>query len=182
MDGYGMSKTNLVKLLVLSSIVGVTVFLAFYSRQPQPVEKGEKAPDFLLPTLADNKISLSDLHGRVVVLNFWATWCPPCVEETPSLNRFSEQMEAQGVTVIGVSVDRDAAALEKFVANAQLIFPIARDPQQTVSSRYGTFKFPESYIIDLDGRIAEKLIGAVNWQDERIVNLVSGLARARKSP
>jgi peroxiredoxin len=91
-------------------------------------------------------------------------------------------MEPQGVTVIGVSVDRDAAALEKFVANAQLNFPIARDPQQTVSSRYGTFKFPESYIIDLDGRIAEKLIGAVNWQDERIVNLVSGLAHARKSP
>ena len=114
-----MSKINVIRLLVLSAIVGVTVFLAFHSRQPEAVRPGQRAPDFTLPALSPGTISLSDFRNRVVVLNFWATWCPPCVEETPSLRRLAEQMSPFGVTVIGVSVDTDAEALDKFVADAQ---------------------------------------------------------------
>jgi peroxiredoxin len=111
-----------------------------------------------------------------VVLNFWATWCPPCVEETLGLVKFAEQMHAQGVTVIGVSVDQDTAALQTFAAQQHLSFLIGRDPDQSVANRYGTFKFPETYIIDQDGKVAEKLIGAVDWQDPRIITFVQELA------
>jgi peroxiredoxin len=113
----------------------------------------------------------------VVVLNFWATWCPPCVEETPGLEKFAEQMHAQGVTVLSVSVDQDAAALQTFAAQQHLSFPIGRDPDQSVANRYGTFLFPETYIIDEDGRVAEKLIGPVDWQDPRIIRFVQELTR-----
>ena len=174
-----MSKINLIKLLVLASIVGLTVFLAFHSRQVEPVAQGDEAPGFTLPSSKGDNISLADFRGRVVVLNFWATWCPPCIEEMPSLQSFAAAMEPFGVTVLGVSVDHDPEALEKFVANTQLTFPIARDPNQKVSSRYGTFKFPESYVIDSEGRVAEKLIGAVNWQDARVVSRIRSLARPR---
>jgi peroxiredoxin len=98
------------------------------------------------------------------------------VEETPSLEKFAEQMRLRGVTVMGVSVDEDAAALQTFAAEQHLSFPILRDPNQSVANRYGTFKFPETYIIDQEGRVAEKLIGAVDWQDSRIVTFVQELA------
>jgi peroxiredoxin len=181
MDGRSMSKINLLKLLVLASIVGLTVFLAFHSRPRKPVERGDAAPAFTLPDLQGNSISLSDFRGRVVVLNFWATWCPPCVEEMPSLRRFAGQMEPLGVTVLGVSVDHDPDDVKRFVADFQLNFPIARDSNQAVASRYGTWKFPETYIIDPEGRIAEKLIGVVDWQDSRIVSRVRSLARPQAS-
>lgn len=173
-----MSKTNVLKLLVLGAIVGATIFLVISSRRPEPVKSGDAAPDFTLPTLEGPRISLSDYRPRVVVVNFWATWCPPCVEETPSLKRFAEAMQSEGVKVIGVSVDQDEAALRKFVAEGQLSFPIARDPERTIATRYGTFKFPETYIVDSEGKIAKKLIGAINWQDPRIVEFVRNLARS----
>ncbi|MFB3920179.1 MAG: peroxiredoxin family protein [Terriglobia bacterium] len=172
-----MSKNNVLKLLILASIVGGTLFLALESHQPQAPEVGETAPDFTLPTLRGESISLREYRHGVVVVNFWATWCPPCIEETPSLTRFAEQMRGLGVTVVGVSVDQDVHALEKFVTGAQLTFPIARDPDQSVASRYGTFKFPESYIIDREGRIARKIVGAIDWQDPRVVGFVRNLAR-----
>jgi peroxiredoxin len=99
------------------------------------------------------------------------------VEETPGLEKFAEQMRRQGVTVVSVSVDEDVTALETFVADQHLSFPIMRDPDRSIANRYGTFQFPETYIIDQDGRVAEKLIGPVDWQDSRIITFVKELAR-----
>jgi peroxiredoxin len=175
-----MSKANVAKLLVLAAIVAGTIFLAIHFHRPGPLEVGDPAPDFTLAGLQGQTVSLGDHRQGVVVLNFWATWCPPCIEEMPSLERFAEAMRGKGIAVIGVSVDQDAAALEKFVAAAGLSFPIARDPNQTVAARYGTSKFPESYVIDLEGKIAEKIIGAVDWQDPRLMARVERLARRRE--
>jgi peroxiredoxin len=177
MEGQVMSKTNAVKVLILLLILGGAAIFALHLRQPRPVDIGGRAPDFTLLTLTQGSLSLHDFGRQVVVLNFWATWCPPCVEETPGLERFAEQMHAQGVTVIGVSVDQDAEALQTFAVQQHLSFPIGRDPDQSVANRYGTFQFPETYIIDQDGKVAEKLIGAVDWQDPRIVTFVQELAR-----
>jgi peroxiredoxin len=172
-----MSKTKAVKIFVFLLIVGGAIFLAWRLRQPHPVDIGERAPDFTLPALTQGPLSLHDFGRQVVVLNFWATWCPPCVEETPGLEKFAEQMRPQGVTVMGVSVDQDGPALQAFAAEQHLSFPILRDPNQSVANRYGTFKFPETYIIDQDGKVAEKLIGPVDWQDPRILTFVRELAR-----
>jgi peroxiredoxin len=172
-----MSKTNAIKILVLLLILGGAAFLALRLRPPRPVDIGEKAPDFTLPALTQGPLSLHDFGRQVVVLNFWATWCPPCVEEAPSLEKFAEQMRAHGVTVFGVSVDQDAAALQAFAERQRLSFPIARDPDRSVANRYGTFQFPETYIIDQNGKVAEKLIGAVDWQDPRLITFVQELVR-----
>lgn len=172
------SKTNLLKGLLVLLVVAGALFFAFRQRPPQPVGIRDAAPDFKLPALESGSVTLRDYRRQIVLLNFWATWCPPCVEETPGLEKFAERMRSQGVTVIGVSVDQDVAALQKFVAQNHLSFPIARDPDQTVAARYGTFKFPETYILDRDGRVAEKVIGAANWQDPRLITFVQELARS----
>jgi peroxiredoxin len=171
-----MSKANTVKFLVFLVILGGAGFLAWRLQQPRAVDIGERAPDFTLPVLPQGSLSLHDFGRRVVVLNFWATWCPPCVEETPSLEKFAEQMRSQGVDVVGVSVDQDATALRTFAEQQHLSFPILRDPAQSVANRYGTFKFPETYIIDRNGRVADKLIGAADWQDSRLLTFVQELA------
>jgi peroxiredoxin len=177
MDAHAMSKRQLIKLLVFVAIVAGAVFLALQSRRQHPLRVGDRAPDFTLPALTQQAISLHDYRQNVVVLNFWATWCPPCVEEAPGLKEFAERTRSLGVTVLGVSVDQDQAALEKFVVEQQLSFPIARDPDQAVASRYGTFRFPETYVIDADGKIAKKIIGAIDWRDPQLITFVRSLIR-----
>ena len=170
-------KKNLLIVLPSALVLSGAVFLAVRPRSPHAVKVGESAPRFDLPTLPEGAARLGDFRGQVVVLNFWATWCPPCVEETPSLEKFAEQMRPEGVAVIGVSVDQDQTALERFVLAHRLSFPVARDPAQVLSGRYGTFIFPETYILDRSGRVAEKIIGPIDWQDPRIIEFVRGLAR-----
>lgn len=173
-----MSKGRAAKLLVLVGFAALALVVAASRRWSGPPQVGSTAPDFSLPTLSGDEVRLRDLRPQVVVVNFWATWCPPCIEETPSLRRFSETVKEDGVIVVGVSVDQDADTLRKFVEKYELTFPIARDPTQAVAARYGSFKFPETYIIDRSGRIAEKIVGPVDWDDHRMVEYVRGLARA----
>jgi peroxiredoxin len=170
-----MNKGNLITALAAALVVAGALFFLLRSRPAHPLELGETAYDFTVSNLSGGTIHLRDYQGHAVVLNFWATWCPPCVEEAPSLERFAERMQKQGVVVIGVSVDQDAAALEKFIASYHLTYPIGRDPDQGVASRYGTFQFPETYILDRQRRVAEKL-WAWDWEDPRIISFVQELS------
>jgi peroxiredoxin len=178
-------------VILVVALGALGLYLALRPRSTRPLEVGDSAAEFTLPLFrnagtdaatgsdprpAPAVIRLSDYRHRVVLVNFWATWCPPCVEEAPSLEKFAEQMRTQGITVVGISVDEDANALEKFLDVFRTSFPIARDPQRALATRYGTFKFPETYILDRDGRVAEKIIGAIDWQDSRIVEYVRALA------
>jgi len=109
------------------------------------------------------------------VLNFWATWCPPCIEEMPSLNDFQKRLAPQGVVVLGVSVDKSEKVYREFLRKANVSFQTARDPGADISAEYGTFKFPETYVIDSNGRVVQKHIGARNWSDEQLLNEIRAL-------
>ena len=160
----------------VAAAVAVVFFVADRaSRQAGTVEVGQLAPDFTVPIFSGGEVRLRDLRGRVGLVNFWATWCPPCVDESPSLQQFAERMRNRGVEVIGISVDKDPAALQKFIDRFHLTFTIGRDPNQELAHRYGTFKYPETYVVDRDGRVAEKIIGAIDWQDPRIISFVESL-------
>jgi peroxiredoxin len=139
---------------------------------------GDSAPDFSVPALPSGSVDLKSYRGQIVVLNLWATWCPPCVEETPSLVQFAEKMKQHGVVVLGISVDEDPKALQDFVQQNNISYPIGRDPNRLLSARYGTFQFPETYILDRRGHLAEKVIGATDWDDARMQNFVLDLAQA----
>ena len=122
-----------------------------------------------------SKITLSQFRGQVVVLNFWATWCPPCVEEMPSLVQMQRRFKAQGVTVLAVSVDVDESAYRQFVKDHNVDLLTVRDPDQKSSALYGTFKFPETYIVDRDGVIRRKFIGAVDWTAPEVTDFLGKL-------
>lgn len=180
-----MSKRRDLPIVVLGVLATATVFIYLRARPAGPPGVGDPAPGFAgLTGLPSGTISLADYHGRVLVLNFWATWCPPCIEEAPSFERFAEKVKPLGVAVLGVSEDTDRKALERFVAEQHLTFPIALDPspmqlfpERTVPTRYGTLQLPETYILDRDGRVAEKIINTYDWDDPRILSFVEALAR-----
>jgi cytochrome c biogenesis protein CcmG/thiol:disulfide interchange protein DsbE len=135
---------------------------------------GATAPDFIVQD-ADRKVSLSQLRGQVVVLNFWATWCPPCVEEMPSLVQMQEKLKAKGVTVLAVSLDEDVDAYRKFLKTYKVNLLTVRDEQQQSNKLYGTVKFPETYIIDRQGVMRRKFIGAVDWLQPDIMDYLNKL-------
>jgi peroxiredoxin len=122
-----------------------------------------------------NKVTLSQFRGQVVVLNFWATWCPPCVEEMPSLVEMQRRFKAKGVTVLAVSVDVDEGAYRQFVKDHNVDLLTVRDPDQKSSALYGTFKFPETYIVDRNGVIRRKFIGAVEWTAPEVTDFLGKL-------
>jgi len=154
----------------------------YHGSQPSGIDR--PAPEFTVQD-SDRSISLNQFRGKVVVLNFWASWCPPCVDELPSLMQLQTAMQDKGVVVVGVSVDADAADYQKFLKDHDVNFLSVRDPgeqNQTntgviaqVSSKYGTFRFPETYIIDRDGVLRRKLIGAANFTQPEIMEYLSRL-------
>jgi cytochrome c biogenesis protein CcmG/thiol:disulfide interchange protein DsbE len=172
-----MSKTAAVKAAMLVVILGGAAYFALRQRQARPLAIGDRALDFSVPAFPSGSLDLKDYRGQIVVLNFWATWCPPCVEETPSLEQFAEKMRGRGVTVLSVSVDENQKALQDFIQKYHISYPVGRDPDQSLSSRYGTFLFPETYILDRRGLVAEKVANAIDWDDPRIQNFVLDLAR-----
>jgi peroxiredoxin len=171
-----MRRLTIAKWILVGVAAGGVVWLAVRPRGP--VKMGQNAPGFTLPQLPSGNLSLSQFRGKVVLLNFWATWCPPCVMEAPSLEQFARDMKSDGVTVIGVSVDKDGKALDHFIKLYHLSYPIVRDPSFDLAHRYGTYKLPETYIIGRDGHVAEKIIGATNWTDPRMVTFVKSLTGA----
>ena len=154
--------------------VGILILFALPSyRQGEASIAGKTADDFAL--MIDGKPQrLSDYRGKVVVLNFWASWCPPCLEEAPALNRLQRHIEPLGGTILGVSIDEDPAAYEKFLKDFGIVFPTWRDPnvqdnKSKIELAYGTSLIPETYVIDRHGKIARKLVSAQQWDSPEML-------------
>lgn len=140
-------------------------------RNSAPAQIGTQAPDFTVQD-SDRTVTLSQFRGKPVVLNFWASWCPPCIAETPSLVALQKQM-GDKVVVLAVSTDVDEDGYKKFTEkNTQGLLTV-RDGSGKSNGLYGTFAFPETYIIDRNGVIQRKFIGEVNWTNPEIVDYLN---------
>jgi peroxiredoxin len=169
------SKADRVLLGALAALFVGFVFLIGDLFEQRIIGVGDKAPDFAVTTNTGKRITPSDFGGKLLVLNFWATWCPPCIEEMPSLNEFAQELAPQGVVVLGVSVDKNESAYQRFLQQARPAFQMARDANADIPSEYGSFKWPETYIIGTDGKVRQKHIGPKNWMSPQIVNEVKAL-------
>jgi cytochrome c biogenesis protein CcmG/thiol:disulfide interchange protein DsbE len=165
---------RLLKALIGICLVGLGYVIAD-SLRDRVVGVGDTAPEFSIVTDNGRRISRSDFGGKLLVLNFWATWCPPCVEEMPSLEEFHKRLAPAGVVVLGISVDRNERAYRAFLERAGVTFATARDPEARISSEYGTYKYPETYIIDRNGKVVIKHIGPRDWTDEQLIRNVRAL-------
>jgi peroxiredoxin len=151
---------------VLGAAITIAAVFALYAGSSTPVQvgRGTPAPDFSLTSLTGNRIvDLDSLSGKVVLVNFWATWCKPCEDEMPAMERLYQTLSGSGFELIAISVDDDRALVESFAARLGLSFPILLDPSQDAARAYQTFRFPESLLVDRDGVVVERYIGSKDW-------------------
>jgi peroxiredoxin len=170
-----MSKTDRILRYAIGLLMCTFVYVIFVALHERIIEVGDAAPDFSVTADNGRTVSLNSFGGKVLVLNFWATWCATCMEELPSLDQFQRDFASAGVVVLGVSVDKDEKAYKRFLSRVNVAFLTTRDPENKINAEYGTFKFPETYIISRDGKVLSKIISATNWTDDKMMTYVKSL-------
>ena len=168
-------------------VMGLVVVAAWAGRDGlQPVTAGAKAPDFTAWTLEGDEVTMADYEGKVVLFNIWATWCPPCREEMPSMQRLSELVTDPDFAVVAVSVDaeapgvvgflgREGGDVPAFVEEFGLTFDVLLDPSGQTGRDYQTTGLPETFLIGRDGVIYRKVSGGTLWDAEEYRELVQRL-------
>ena len=137
------------------------------------------AEDFTLGLASGGTFRLGDHRGKTVLINFWATWCPPCREEMPALERLYRQHKEQGLVLVAVSIDADSAVVPPYVKASKLTFPIALDPKAEVANKYGVRALPSSFVVDGQGTMTALALGPRAWDNDASHSLVEALTRAR---
>jgi peroxiredoxin len=165
--------------LIIALVAGallVAVLLAFLRARPGgPLI----APDFAVTDLDGRAVRLSALRGRVVLLNVWTTWCAPCREEMPSLDRLHARLRERAFTLLAVSQDEEGRrAVEPFVQQTRLSFPVYLDPEHQVGDRYGVWGYPETFVIDRNGIVVERVIGPRDWASPEAIKQLEALIAA----
>jgi peroxiredoxin len=168
-----------VLLLILAVVVGLLFLFLVAKQGPQSnriIQQGDRAPEFRLSALDGKQVGLSDYRGKVVLVHFWATWCPPCVEELPVLDRMYRGLAGRDLEVLAVSVDEGGAdGVASFLKKNAVSLPVLLDPGASVAHSYGTFKFPETYILDRNGIVRYKVIGEADWSNPEIVKAIRNM-------
>jgi len=168
-----VSTNNLLRA-ALAGLTAAFIGVIFFSLRDTSAKEGGQAPGFDVTTDQGQRVTPTSFGGKVLVLNFWATWCAPCVEEIPSLNEFQKKLASSGVVVVAVSIDKNPEKYRAFLDRIHVSFETARDPSADISNEYGTFRYPESYIIK-DGRIMRKFDNAEDWLSDDMMQYVRSL-------
>lgn len=139
--------------------------------------RARAAEDFTLPALDGGTFRLSEQRGKVVLVNFWATWCPPCLEEMPAMERLWRKHKDAGFVLVAVSVDADPQKVVPFATEHRLTFPIVFDKSMAVAERYGVRALPSSFILGRDGQLAGLALGPRHWDNKASHRLIEAMAR-----
>jgi peroxiredoxin len=133
-------------------------------RSTRQIQVGFPAPNFAFPDLNGQQVSLSEHRGKVVIINIWATWCPPCRQEMPSMQKLYERFKGENFNILAVSIDSTGReAVAPFVQTMNLTFPVLLDSKEDIRTLYGLTGVPESFIIDKEGIVDQKIIGPIDW-------------------
>ncbi|MBV8867204.1 MAG: TlpA family protein disulfide reductase [Acidobacteriaceae bacterium] len=168
-----LNTNGLLRALLSVSTAAFISVIVLSLRDTTPKEGG-KVPEFSLVTDSGKRITPESFGGKVLVLNFWASWCGPCVEEIPSLNEMQKRFASSGLVIVAASVDKNPKKYHAFLDRIHVSFETARDPNSDLSARFGTFQYPETYIIK-DGRIMRKFAQAEDWLSDDTTQYVRSL-------
>src|SRR5690349_16883369 len=155
------SQTDRYLRIAMGLLTVALVYVIYAAIHERVVVAGDSAPEFSVKTDDGRTVSVPNFGGKVLVLNFWASWCPPCVAETPSLSQFAAAYSGKGVVVLGISVDKDPNAYRAFLQKFNPAFLTVRENK--IHEDYGTFMYPETYVIDTHGRVLKKIVEPGDW-------------------
>ncbi len=159
-------------LLLIVGIIGTTVWLGL-PKAPAAVRISEAGAEFKLPGLQGSMHGLP--RGEVTLLNFWATWCPPCRKEIPSMTELHRKFKDRGLKIVAVSVDKSREHLASFVREQGMPFQVLHDADSAVSHAYGVYRYPESFLIDKRGKVRYHLLGAVEWMSPPLLDTIDDM-------
>jgi len=171
-------KLNWLVVLAVFGAIGGMVWMALPDA-PITIHKGARSTAFMLPDLEGAMHALP--KGEVVLLNFWATWCPPCRREIPSMATLYSQYESKGLKIIAVSVDQRRNDLLRFMREYPMPFQVLHDADGTVSHSYGVYRYPESFLVDRNGIVQLHLVGAKDWMSAPILQTIDRMLAAPAS-
>jgi len=134
--------------------------------------------DFTLSLLGGGNASLSSYKGKVVILNFWATWCPPCRVEMPSMETLYRRFNVQGLEILAVDIGEDASLVQQFISNNGYTFPVLLDTNNRISSIYGIEAIPTTFIIDREGKIVGRIVGSIMWDTPKVIAAIDALLKS----
>ncbi|MGH9366962.1 MAG: TlpA family protein disulfide reductase [Thermoanaerobaculia bacterium] len=167
-------KTRTLLTLAFAVTMAVVGVVWVRSLSPPPSPSGSlaflsAAPSLPIADRSGKTTDLSKRKGKLLIIHFWATWCPPCVEEVPALSRFWEQYRGRDdIELFAISVDKDWKTIDQFTAKNPNSLPFYIDPEAATAMRFGTAQYPETYIVNRSGRVLERVPGAVSWDDPEV--------------
>jgi len=162
------------------AVLLLALFITFgcTKKDEQPAVEGKPAPDFTLKDLSGKPVQLSSLKGKVVLVNFWATWCPPCREEIPSLVKMNQAMQGKPFQLLAISIDEGGKdKVAEFFIKSGAVLPTLLDTDSSVAKRYGTTGVPETFVVDTKGIIVKKVIGGLDWSEPSVLAALEDLGK-----
>lgn len=170
-----MKKIYIIVLLIASLSTLTSQSIDYNKAGIQPIKDIILGPDFTIKDLKGNDVSLSDYRGKVVMLNFWASWCPPCRSEMPSMESLYKQLEGMDVEIVAVNLGETKEVAAKFINKEKYTFDVLLDSDNKVGSLYGVRSIPTTYIINKKGELKGYKLGAFDWDSEGILNIIKDL-------
>lgn len=169
------SKRLIIYGVVALALLGLYLAGRRTARKPKPTASGNVAPDFTITDIDGKKLALSDYRGKVVLLDFWATWCTPCRAEIPHFVEMQQKYGPQGFQVVGISMDDDAKPVREFAKEYKMNYPVAVGDDKLAESFGGVLGLPVNFIIGCDGRIVKKFVGATQDSafDKEVADLLA---------
>ncbi|GFE61237.1 TlpA disulfide reductase family protein [Geobacter sp. AOG2] len=166
-------------LVILGAVVALTACTKKEEAKNQgPLQENNPAPAITVNSLAGKPLNLSDLKGKVVILNFWATWCPPCREEIPSMMKLNSAMAGKPFQMVAVSIDEGGQpAIEAFFKTSGFSLPAYTDPDNRAAKAYGITGVPETFVIDKNGILLKRVIGPMAWDSPDVLSYLEGLMK-----
>lgn len=175
------------RLFITVILLTVVIFILLITSSPKTTapdtsldltQARSMAPDFELSDLTGNKVSLSSLRGHVVLVNFWATWCPPCRGEIPSMDHLYQELKGEGVVLLAINVEADGpSVVPTFMQRVPFSFPVLFDVDGRVRGKFGVSKYPETFIIDPEGIVQRRVIGAIDWNHPQMITYLRSLRK-----
>lgn len=158
--------------IVLALALAIVALVQAGARRPEKAAAkpvvGQAAPDFVLPDLTGREVTLSRYRGKFVLLGFWASWCPPCREEMPSLQKLHEDFTGRDLVLLAVNAGEPPEQVADVVGRQAITFPVLLDPDGRVQEIYGAYQFPVFFLIDREGRVAAHYLGLRDWTSSAV--------------
>ncbi len=167
-----IKKINFYSIIIIFLII---ILYSFHNAYRSYLKEGMPIPHFEIRDLNNKIFTEKDFFGKVILINFWATWCPPCIEEFPSLIKLKKYFQDKDFDLLLINVGEDSNSIQKFLNENHFIINVYKDVNENISKGFGTFKYPESYIIDKKGILRKKVIGAINWQEQSVIDFIDSL-------